>query len=121
MSGEVGHDVETFFLAEDTLEDRVGKVECVTAELIGNIESLGGAHITHQLGKAVLVEVNDHHTLGLETQYGLDEAGADTSGTSNHSHFLALYFLGQFLLVRLDVWSEHARRVEGDTVGDEFV
>ena len=49
VGGKVGHDVEAFLLAEDALKDRVGEVEGIAAELVGDVEAFGGAHVAHQL------------------------------------------------------------------------
>ena len=78
-------------------------------------------HIAHQLGEAVLVEIDNHHTLGLETKDGLDEAGTYRPGPTNDTDLPALDFLRQPLPVRLDIRGEHTDGAEGDAVGDEFI
>lgn len=84
-------------------------------------EPFRAPHIAHQLGKAVLVEIDNHHALGLETKDGLDEAGTYRLGPTNDTDLPALDFLRQPLPVRLDIRSEHTDGAEGDAVGDEFI
>ena len=63
--------------SDDTLEDRICKIEGVTAELLWHIESFSRTHITNQLSQSVLVEVNDNDTFGFKAQHRLYEAGTD--------------------------------------------
>lgn len=77
-------------------------------------------HIAHQLGEAVLVEIDNHHALGLETKDGLDEAGTYRPGPTNDTDLPALDFLRQLLLVRLNIGGEHTDGAEGDVRGDEL-
>ena len=67
----------------------------------------------------LLVEIVNHHALGLETKDSLDEAGPDRPGTTNDADLLALDLLRQPLLVRLDIRREHTDGAEGDVGGDE--
>lgn len=84
-------------------------------------EPFRAPHIAHQLGEAVLVEIDNHHALGLETKDGLDEAGTYRPGPTNDTDLPALDFLRQPLPVRLDIRSEHTDGAEGDEGGDEFI
>ena len=63
--------------SDDTLEDRICKIEGVTAELLWHIESFSRTHITNQLSQSVLVEVNDNDTFWFKAQHRLYEAGTD--------------------------------------------
>ena len=82
-------------------------------------ESLRAPHIAHQLGEAVLVEIDNHHTPGLETKDRLDETGTYRPGPTNDTDLPALDFLRQPLPVRLDIRGEHTDGAEGDVGGDE--
>ena len=121
VGGEVRNDIEALLLAEDTLEDGIGEVECVTAELLGDEETFRAAHIAHKLREAVLVEIHDDHALGFKTKDRLDEAGTDRAGAANDADLLVLNLLGELHLVRLNVRKEHADGAEGDGGGDEFI
>ena len=77
VSGEIGYNIETFLLAKDTLEDRICKIEGITAKLLWHIESFSRTHITNQLSQSVLVEVNDNDTFWFKAQHRLYEAGTD--------------------------------------------
>ena len=55
------------------------------AELVGHIEALGTAHVAHQLGQAVLIQVNHNYRCRLKAQYRLDEAGTYGASPTNPS------------------------------------
>ncbi len=120
VGGEVGHDIEAFLLAENALEDWIGKVQGVAAELVRDVKAVGAADVANQLGEAVFVEVHHDYAFGLEAQHGLDEAGANAASATDDADLLAFDFLGEFLLVCLNVWGEQTDGAEGYAVGDEF-
>ena len=41
IKDKIGHDVESFFLTEDAFENRIGKIECIAAELVGDKQAVG--------------------------------------------------------------------------------
>ena len=94
VGGEVGHDVEALFLAEDAFEDGIGKIQRVAAELVRDIEPVRAAHVAHQLRQAVLVKVNHDDLSGFKSEDRLDKTGADASGAADNADRLALDLFG---------------------------
>ncbi len=86
MCREICNDIESPFLTEHTLENRVGEVLRVAAKITWYVKTVGAAHITHQLCQPVLVEVDHRHALWPKSQSCLDERGTYGAGTSNHTH-----------------------------------
>ena len=118
---EIGNDVEASLLAEDTLEDRVCKVERITAELLWYIKTFGRANVTDEFCESVLVEVNDNDRSRLEVKNSLDEAGANRACTTDYTYFLTFDLCGKCLLVCLYIRCKHADGTIGYTVSDEFL
>lgn len=121
MGGEVGKDVKTLILTEDTLEDGVSKVESIGTVVVRDVETAGGPDVARELCQAVLTQVNNDELRWSERQQCLDILATNGTCTAHHAHLLALDLAREQFLVRLNVSRKHTRLPASDIRGDELL
>ena len=113
VSREVGNDVETFLLTEDTFKDWICEIECVATELPRYKEAFSRANIANEFCKSILIKVNDYNRSRFESENRLDEVGVNRSGTTYHTYFITLTLSGKSFLIFLNICCNHTGRTRG--------
>ena len=86
MGREVGNDIKALLITEDTLEDWIGKVEGVSAELLRHVHSVNRTEVAREFGKPILVKV-DHNELGRsESTDSTNVAGTNGTCSTNDAY-----------------------------------